>query len=179
MNDNYLWDKSGEPDEEIQQLESLLREFRYEPRPLVLPEAESERLPKAKAMIFSFVNLRYAAMAAMLLLALGVGLWLSQRANTNAPEVAVETPAPTVTPTVAPPSIPAPEAAPPIPAPQRIKQHPAPAPKAHFAHHAPKRMNKKSFNEEGERAKEKVLYALQLTSEKLNLIAKKIQTDTN
>jgi FecR protein len=37
---DYLWDRSGAPDPEIQRLESVLSEFRYEERPLVLP-AES------------------------------------------------------------------------------------------------------------------------------------------
>ncbi len=37
MNDDYLWDKSGEPDPEIQQLEEILGTLRYQPRPLNLP----------------------------------------------------------------------------------------------------------------------------------------------
>lgn len=189
MNDNYLWDKSGEPDEEIQHLESLLCEFRYQPRPLMLPEAEPERMPKvaaianAKAMIYSFANVRYAAMAAMILLALGAGIWISTRSTTKDPEVtagmATPTVTPTATPTIEPQSAPAPEIAPPAPASQNVKHFRAAAPKSHFAAYKPKRVNRRSFEEEGERAKEKVLYALQLTSEKLNLISKKIQTDTN
>jgi hypothetical protein len=37
MNDNYLWDRTGEPDPEIQKLEELLGELRYQPRPLHIP----------------------------------------------------------------------------------------------------------------------------------------------
>ena len=37
MNDNYLWDRSGEPDPEIQKLEELLGELRYQPQPLQIP----------------------------------------------------------------------------------------------------------------------------------------------
>jgi type III restriction enzyme len=37
MNDDYLWDKSGEPDPQIQQLEEILGTLRYQPRPLNLP----------------------------------------------------------------------------------------------------------------------------------------------
>ncbi len=176
MNDNYLWDKSGEPDEEIQQLESLLSEFRYDPRPLVLPAETPKRT------IFDLVPLmtwRYAALAAMALLALGLGIWLSVRLTTNAPTVVANpaTPTPTATPEQI--IVPVPHVAPPAPAPQTVKQPYAPAPKAHFVkHHAPRKL-RKSLDEEGERAKEKVLYALQITSEKLNLISKKIQTDTN
>lgn len=169
MNDNYLWDKSGEPDEEVQHLESLLSEFRYQPRPLVLPEA----MPKK--MIFSYTNLRYAAIAAVALLALGVGVWLSVRTATNVSEVANATP----TPTKVTPAAPAPNVAPPPPASQVVRQFQTAAPKTHFARHAAQRSNKNSRDKEGEQAKEKVLYALQITSEKLNLIAKKVQADTN
>ena len=37
MNDDYLWDKSGEPDPEIQELEEILAPLRYQPKPLELP----------------------------------------------------------------------------------------------------------------------------------------------
>jgi hypothetical protein len=37
MNDNYLWDRTGKPDAEIQELEELLGELRYQPRPLHIP----------------------------------------------------------------------------------------------------------------------------------------------
>ena len=103
MNDNYLWDKSGEPDEEVQHLESLLSEFRYQPRPLVLPEAAPEMMPRAtaiagaKATIYSFTNLRYAAIAAMVLFALGAGIWMSTRPAENDAIVSA-TPTPTATP---------------------------------------------------------------------------------
>ena len=184
MNDNYLWDKSGKPDEEIQHLESLLSEFRYQPRPLVLPEAEPERLPKASTMvgakvtIFSFVNTRFAALAAMALLVLGLGIWWSVRPTANRETIAQGTPTPTTTPTVAPPESIV-RVAPESPAAKLAKHTQMTAPKVHLARYAPKRMPKKSLQEEGELAKEKVLYALQITSEKLNLISKKIQTDTN
>lgn len=178
MNDNYLWDKSGEPDEEIQHLESLLSEFRYQPRPLVLPDALPERMPKAtaQATIFSLTAVRYGAIAAMALLALGLGFWLSQRPTTTEREVAVATP--TVVPPTAPATEAVPDVAPPMTA-QTIKQLRTTAPQARFAKHTPKRTARKPLEAEGEAAKEKVLYALQVTSEKLNLIAKRVQTDTN
>ena len=37
MKDNYLWDRSGEPDAEIQELEEILGTLRYQPRPLEIP----------------------------------------------------------------------------------------------------------------------------------------------
>ncbi len=173
MNDNYLWDKAGEPDEEVQHLESLLSEFRYQPRPLVLPEATP------KKMIFSYTNLRYAAIAAVALLALGVGIWLSNRTAKNMPEVATTSPTPTPTKALEQLAAPTPNVAPPTPASKLVKQFQTAAPKAQFAKHSAKRAPRKSRDEEGEQAKEKVLYALQITSEKLNLISKKIQADTN
>jgi hypothetical protein len=33
MNDDYLWDRSGEPDSEIQRLEEILGTLRYQPKP--------------------------------------------------------------------------------------------------------------------------------------------------
>ncbi len=37
MKDNYLWDRSGEPDPEIQRLEEILGTLRYQPQPLEIP----------------------------------------------------------------------------------------------------------------------------------------------
>ena len=38
MNDDYLWDGSGEPDPEIQKLENTLANFRHEGQPPEFPE---------------------------------------------------------------------------------------------------------------------------------------------
>ena len=38
MNEEYLWDKSGEPDSEIQELEETLGSLRYQPKGLDLPD---------------------------------------------------------------------------------------------------------------------------------------------
>lgn len=37
MKENYLWDRSGEPDPELQRLEEILGTLRYQPRPLRIP----------------------------------------------------------------------------------------------------------------------------------------------
>ncbi len=39
MSEEYLWDKSGKPDPEIQELEEILGTLRYQPKPLVLPHS--------------------------------------------------------------------------------------------------------------------------------------------
>ena len=43
MKDDYLWDKSGQPDPEIQKLEEILGTLRYQPKPLELPQ---DRVPR-------------------------------------------------------------------------------------------------------------------------------------
>jgi len=40
MNDDYLWDRTGEPDKEIQELEEVLGALRYQPKALRIPEEQ-------------------------------------------------------------------------------------------------------------------------------------------
>ena len=69
---DYLWDKSGEPDEEVKRLEALLGELRFEPgRKLDLPpETNVFTRPRAR---------RYPALAVAAALALMIlaGAWLA------------------------------------------------------------------------------------------------------
>jgi hypothetical protein len=70
MNDDYLWDRSGEPDPEIQELEQVLGTQRYQARPLEIPaQIQIER----KRSLFPGL----AIAAAIALMLLGVGLWLT------------------------------------------------------------------------------------------------------
>jgi hypothetical protein len=74
MKDDYLWDRSGQPDPDIQQLEDILGELRYQPRPLEVPRAgQSSR------------NRYLAIAAAIALVVLGLGLWLAtqRQSRTN------------------------------------------------------------------------------------------------
>ena len=74
MKDDYLWDKSGQPDPEIQKLEEILGTLRYQPKPLELPVSRRR----------SYLPL--LAIAASLLLALlAGGIWLRVR-NQTAPQ---------------------------------------------------------------------------------------------
>jgi hypothetical protein len=69
MNDEYLWDKSGDPDPEIQQLEQILGTLRYQPKPLMLPD-------DVRPLQRNY-HLPLIAIAASLLIALlAAGLWL-------------------------------------------------------------------------------------------------------
>src|SRR3984893_8060815 len=76
MNDDYLWDKSGEPDPQVQQLEEILGTLRYEHRALEIP---SQPIGRRR----SYVPI--LAIAATIALALVAGgLWLraqSQKAH--------------------------------------------------------------------------------------------------
>jgi hypothetical protein len=76
MNDDYLWDKSGKPDPEVQQLEEILGTLRYEHRVLEIP---SQPIGRQRSY---FPILAIAATVAFALVA--GGLWLraqSQKAQ--------------------------------------------------------------------------------------------------
>jgi hypothetical protein len=72
MNDDYLWDKSGEPDEDVEQLEQLLGNLRYRrpSAPLPLPQRAPVR-PQRRFKPF------LAAAAALLVMMFAAGLWLT------------------------------------------------------------------------------------------------------
>ncbi len=69
MNDDYLWDRTGKPDPEIQQLEEVLGTLRYQPRPLAIPAQVQSGKNQSH---FS----HFAIAAAIAVLVFGVGWWL-------------------------------------------------------------------------------------------------------
>ena len=74
MNDDYLWDKSGEPDPQIQELEEILAPLRYELKPLIIPVT-----PKRN-------YLPLLAIAATVLIAILAGsVWLGLRTEGTVP----------------------------------------------------------------------------------------------
>lgn len=81
MKEDYLWDKTGEPDPEIQQLEQLLGTLRYQPRPLEIPAGlapgrKNTSLPRLPRLL--------AIAATIAIMLLGVGLWFGlQRTRTD------------------------------------------------------------------------------------------------
>ncbi len=77
MNDDYLWDKTGEPDPEILELEQVLGTLRYQPRSLEIPE--TLHIEKKRTFFPSF-----AIAAAIALMIAGVGLWLVLRNQSEA-----------------------------------------------------------------------------------------------
>jgi len=73
MNDDYLWDRTGEPDPKIKQLEEVLGTLRYQPRPLRIPAG----LPVGRERSFVRSSAPLLAIAATIaLLLLGLGVWL-------------------------------------------------------------------------------------------------------
>lgn len=81
---DYLWDKTGEADEETKRLEELLGGFKFQPRPLELPDSPARRSSAARTR--SLLSWPRLAVAASLAAALLVGAWLvlnERRATTN------------------------------------------------------------------------------------------------
>src|SRR5713101_2570147 len=70
MDNNYLWDRSGEIDPDIQQLEETLGALRYQPQPLRIPTSLQIRRRR------SFYPLMAIA-AAIALVAIALGLWFA------------------------------------------------------------------------------------------------------
>lgn len=78
MNEDYLWDKTGQPDPEIQQLEEILGTLRYQPKPIEIPRDAAT--PRRRNYLPLF------AIAATVLIALLAGaVWLRVRSRYPAP----------------------------------------------------------------------------------------------
>lgn len=141
MNDDYLWDKSGEPDPQIQELENILGALRYQPRPLKLAPRRNYVAP--------------LAIAATVLIALLAGaLWLLlPQHDASIPAVAFVTPA----------------------APIRIGDLPlSPSPRPP-AKRKPT-LTAKHDDQEAIAAKQQLMFALRIASEKLNTAYRRTQT---
>ena len=158
MNDDYLWDKSGEPDPQVKELEDILAPLRYKPAPLEIPnEFPLERKRNYVPLL---------AIAATLLIALlAGGVWLRLRTEKSAPREEqakfVPTPAPSG------PSVPS------VPPASSVVKNTNPVKK-------PVRRYKptltKHDREEALMAKEQVMLALRLTSEKIKLAQRRTLT---
>ena len=144
MNDDYLWDKSGEPDPQIQQLEEILGTLRYEPKPLNLPHRRN---------YFPLL----AIAATVLVALLSGGLWLQiNNHEASIPAVAIAQPA---NPPINPPL--------------------SPAPKPPAKRNLIVRNNRdRREREEALAAKQQLILALRLASEKLNTAYRRTQTPT-
>jgi len=156
MNDDYLWDKTGQPDPEIQQLEEILGTLRYQPRPLALPR---------KRNYFPLL----AIAASLLLVLLAGGIWLRVRSRNEAPpqQARIETPTPK------PEEKPVGTPKPPV---NKSAVNPSSdvATNRRRSRSAPSALPKRE-REEALMAKEQLLLALRVTTEKLHLVHTKTQ----
>ena len=198
MNEDYLWDKSGEPDPEIERLENTLASLRFkrpiEPLPLPAHPRWSFRLSSSPAL---------AIAATLLILILAGGLWLGLRrsGSKNGSDVATKNPANEVksdeqiTPGVRPPidpetptnnraqpdekltaSAPVGIVAPRSASTRRqtaTRQVAAALPKPN----ATLNPRREQLAREGEQAKAQLILALHIASDKLSAVQKKIQAN--
>ena len=151
MNDDYLWDKTGQPDPQIQQLEEILGTLRYQPKPLAIPD--DLRVPQRR----NYLPL-LAIAASVLLAILAGGIWLRVRSRTEAPKLQANVESPT----------PKPDVTPVLPE-KKSAVNPSPVVVAHN-----KRRNKSASSaverQEALMAKEQLMLALRVTTEKLRLV---------
>jgi hypothetical protein len=83
MNNDYLWDRTGEPDAEVQELEEVLGTLRFQPRPFELP-VNAQSTPRRRI----FPALAIAAMIALMVLAAGVWLRVQRQRRPQPGEIA-------------------------------------------------------------------------------------------
>jgi hypothetical protein len=174
MEDNYLWDRSGEPDSEVQELEEILGTLRYQPQPLEIP---NHIRVEPRRTFFPAM----AIAAAIALFAILLGLWFSfnrrqapafeakhdsqidLKRNAGMPQVTPDnqaSPAPVV-----------------VNSPKRIQRRESPrnllaANKSRSTH---TQIRQPGLTAQELAEKEQVLIALRLVSAKLNLAQRKTQ----
>lgn len=187
MSDDYLWDRSGEPDPEIVKLEQALGRLRHQPKAEALPQLAPVRRPFFPAL----------AAAAVILLVLAGGLWLALRRSineeNNSPRLVIARPVPDLLSLTKPPAFlnnsNAPVSQPDQPTatinpaqnimrkgtPRRLSAGTQIVPV--IAQRVRSRRSEAETMREGEEATEKVMMALRFASSKLNLVQKKIQVN--
>jgi hypothetical protein len=189
MNEDYLWDKTGEPDPEIEQLERKLSSLRYKRPAQPLP------LPANSRWLFRHSFSPALAIAATLvILVLAGGLWFAlHRSNKDERKGIAAGKAPEVSQPPQTASGPPPPVGPVNPTGEKIaqkgdEQSTSSTPPRRIIRHATagrqqiiakaQRANNASRAEEiarGEEAKAKLIMALHIASDKLNAVQKKIQ----
>ena len=181
---DYLWDKTGEPDPEIQQLEEILGTLRYQPRPLEIPTGL--HIGRDRSFFRSHAApLAIAATVAMLLL--GLGLWLGLQHEQRSPQQIVKSPD---TPQVRPvPPNEKQNSAVAVSSPEPEQKRIVESPRRHVNPSSVARNSKRDRNtavkdqqltmkqqQEARAAKDQLMLALRVTSMKLNLAQRKAQS---
>lgn len=188
---DYLWDKSGEPDPEIQELERVLGTLRYQPRPLEIPEGLQVGRDRS---FFRDFGPRLTIAATIAIVLVGLGLWFGlQRLQRRQPSELVRTPGkPAVSSNPTPTAVPSPND---NQNPNLVVSSPAPdqerteTPRRHrvnptvlaensnrFRNEAVKNPRRAVNEREGEAAKDQLMLALRVASAKLNFAQKKTQS---
>jgi hypothetical protein len=172
MSDNYLWDRTGEPDAEVQELEELLGTLKYQPRALQIPSNLTAGRKR------SFIPLAIAAAIALVMV--GAGLWIHfaggshdrpaiQASDNRSAPASNQMPAPMPQDTVAGTT-----------PPERTKRvQPVHGPNSNrLARNDIRRIRttRPRLTEQELAEKDQVLIALRLVSAKLNLAQRKTQT---
>ena len=182
MKDDYLWDRTGEPDPEIQKLETILGELRYQPRPLTIP---ADVNVGRRHSFFRDFGPRLAIAATIAMLVVGLGVWLAvQRLNSKESPALVQ--APKVTPEITPVRNDQSQVVAKKSADDReqieVQRHPQPKrrPPAvntnRLRNVTAKNRQLTADEREGEAAKDQLMLALRLASAKLNFAQKKTQS---
>jgi hypothetical protein len=191
IDNDYLWDKSGEPDPEVQQLEEILGTLRYQPRPLSIPGTQAGR----NRNFFRDFGPRLAIAATIAMLLVGLGLWLDlqrfERRQQRQPSEVVQTPKAPLDSNPSPAGVPranekhAPDlaaAAQPRqkrddgPNRDRHRLNPATVAKNSTRNEAIKNTQLAVNEREGEAAKDQLMLALRVASAKLSFAQKKTQS---
>lgn len=184
MKDDYLWDKKGEPDPEIQHLERVLGQLRHRRTAQDLPAFEIK--PRIEPRPFSKL-LAIAATLAFAVLALGAFIIFQRRSeNTQADDarVVMANPAPSQ-PLIEQSEVPVKEqdasqsqSSSPLITIKTGEANPKPAPLIARRRNL-NRSREASINEreqaQGLMAKERLIKALQITSSKLDFVQRKVK----
>jgi hypothetical protein len=91
---DYLWDKTGEPEPEVERLEELLGQLRFQPRTFEVP-ATLPFAPRRATRVPSHYSWSRLAVAASLIVTLLLGAWLivSKQRTVNTQQLVHQTPA--------------------------------------------------------------------------------------
>ena len=181
---DYLWDKTGEPDPEIQQLEEILGTLRYQPRPLEIPAGLYVGRERS---FFRGYRAPLAIAATVAVLLLGLGLWLGlQRVERSPQQVAKSSETPQAKPMISPDEKQNPPVA--VSSPQPEPKQIVESARHRFNPSLLARNSKRDRNtvrdqqltlkeqQEAQAAKDQLMLALRVTSAKLNLAQKKAQS---
>ncbi|HEY8186531.1 MAG TPA: hypothetical protein VIF64_10695 [Pyrinomonadaceae bacterium] len=191
---DYLWDKSGKPDPEIQQLEEILGTLRYQPRPLEIPaDTKVDLRPRFFTRFAPRLAPGLAIAATIVVVLLGFGLWLGlQRLQRGHQAVATteKTAAPDTTPVPASQTVPAKNQDELVKVPDRNQKHSEGVRRHRFnnslmAGNTNRNQPHKNLGkdpqltekelQEGKAAKDQLMLALRVASAKLNFAQKKTQ----